>query len=85
MLPRMSDQAPHLGYTAAESAPSAEAFNAARAFPGNPLGRTRYQRRSGSLPHLEDQPGVGLTTMDLPKPVSSYRRPLERLRDLISN
>lgn len=81
----MSDQAPQLGYDATESPPPADTYSATRVFASNPLRRTRYQRRSGSLPHLEDQPDVGMSRSDLPSPVVSPLRPLERLRDLISN
>jgi hypothetical protein len=80
----MSDQAPQLGYDAADSAPPAETYSAARVFASNPMGPTRYQRRSGSLPHLEDQQDFGISRSDLPSPVASHLRPLERLRDLIS-
>ena len=49
------------------------------------MGPTRYERRSGSLPHLEDQTAVGVSVSDLPSPITAHRRPLSRLRSLIGN
>jgi hypothetical protein len=81
----MSDQAPQLGNSMADPARSADTYSVAAVFGSDPMGPTRYQRCSASLPHLEDQPDVGVSRSDLPSPVASHLRPLERLRDLISN
>ena len=80
----MSDQASQLGHNTTDPAPPADTY-AVAVLASNPMGRTRYQRRSGSLPHLEDQPDVGISRIDLPSPVASHLRPLDRLRGLISN
>jgi hypothetical protein len=46
---------------------------------------TRYQRRSGSLPHLEDQANLGMAGTDLPSPISSHLRPMDRIRNLFGS
>ena len=49
------------------------------------MGPTRYERRSGSLPHLEDQTGAGVSGDDLPSPITAHLRPFARLRNLIGS
>ncbi len=80
----MSDRASGMGSTPMEPVPSAELFADEIPHSPVPMGPTRYQRRSGSLPHLEDQPGTRLSMSELPSPVSSRHRALDRLRRLIS-
>jgi hypothetical protein len=50
-----------------------------------PLGPTRYERHSGSLPHLEDQMDGTASIGELPSPITAHLTPLGRLRSLIGS
>lgn len=46
--------------------------------------QSRYQRRSGRLPRLTDQPGANFSLSILPKPVAEPTGPVALLRSLLS-
>lgn len=52
--------------------------------PSTTITASRYQRRSGSLPRLTDQPDANFSLSLLPRPLPAPSGPIEVLRSLLA-